>query len=570
VSGVPASVSTNASSSGQWTVSGCTHTFGNTAITLGAGTKRVAELTTMPWTVSPRGYERWLSLIGVYWPASLVSSVKIESIDRYGASGVVYEGATVPSALQLPTFPQTKYAGTWAIDRGLGLTIDLGADAASGGVSQNLMGGVDGRTSLALGKTSIPAKIRFTVTPISSGTSIGLNYPVRYRTSQTARIFRPDAHSVDIVWPNDGCLHLGDAMWHDGINLLQTPLLYDRPDRQNLVDHLADWATVWANQPSSGMIATGAGWFDSVELQDWRDMLSDTIGSWVTSGAAPKLLAMSLARELPPHIMMPRRLWDGSAESGDLGLWSYDLATTVVWHVTAGSGSVSMTGTAPVSSMQIPGWVATGYRRPTTNDEYVHLWRGNNKIAYVRPWWGSLSSLIDPASGTASFRTAIACWMWGIRAWGGGDAVAAYDPWQTPTSGPTSSLAGPASSMSASFGRDGVAHIAVGPVLHTSHDGGATYTSMTVTGAVQLALVPGGRHALAVDSNGWVRLVDTHGATLYPCIYGAGQLRVVPGSLSVAEETSNSRRWYIGCQLYGQSDVSWLVSDDDGQSWRQL
>lgn len=554
----PSYIQTGVTASGSWSISGCTATFSGGNIVLGAGVKRVAELTLTPLTRPPYAYESWISLLGFYWTTN-VSGVLIEGIDSQGASGNIYQGSTVPSAQPVPAFPQTRYGGTWAIDRGCGLTLDMGADVASGGVSASLMAEPTHRMAMRLGGMAQLERLRLTFTPIATGTSITMSQPVRYRSGQAARQFRPDSGAVDIVWSADAGVHLGDWSWYDGLNILPLPQIYDHPRRQHAVDMLCD-AAVASGIPASSLVPIATGWYDAVELTEWRDLTTNTYGMWADRPAVwPDLWVVHPAGMMPPVYL------------GGTGQIVIDHATSIVWHVAAGSGAVTLTAATPISSMVVPGWVATGYRLPVTNDETSHLWYQGRKIASVRPWWGSLGSPMTPASGIIqALRTAIACWYWGIRAWGSDEVASAYDSWQTPRSGPSLSLTGPGSSISAALARDGVAYLAVGPRLYASHDGGATYSSMVVTGCVQLALVPGGRHALAVDSDGYVRVIGMTGATLYPCTYGGSQLRVTPGCLSVAEETTSSRRWYIGCQLYGQSDVSWLVSDDDGQSWRQL
>lgn len=299
----------------------------------------------------------------------------------------------------------TKYAGSYAIDNGIGLVLDTGTDSKASGLSAATMADPERVHAFELASGATWAKLRVEVDLTVSG-SCTLEYPA-FRTVGTS--------DPDLVWESGQCaamifedqagIRWGSEVWTDSTGaLLSVPTVTGAGYQSSVVDGIC-WANVvlQGQERSTGLTAALSSLYDSVEGQAVEDVAFETAAVILPDPTRTKvqLALMNLYRECPPLADMPRKERDGDwAETGDfcLDVWSW--SPEPQRYVVAGDDALELydgaTLRTSVETGYVAGWTVSIDEEAVDNTETGCLlkWAADGEeYARKRPFRGCLVNL---------------------------------------------------------------------------------------------------------------------------------------------------------------------------------
>jgi len=427
-----ASLTPDSSSSPAWSSPDASLTFGATAVTIANNGSNNGDRTvyfdlgrrdSKPWM-----YAHGLKLLGFYWLSTQVNNVRLDLVGTDGQETLLYSGKTVPSTRTLPLGAQTKHAGSWAQDYGMGQILDQGVDQGPTGMSASLMGSQEFSGNFRLGKVRSYDRLKITVSPIAPSQSVLFNYPVHYRASSGWGIYAENGSQQTVVWPDGGMMRFGQTMWWDASTqtVRQTPLTSPGPGsayvgygyKQSVLDGLCDSLEVFEGKDRlDGLAFLISTLYDSVETGGasgnalYGQADDRTLCWWHPAGfASPSLFLGNCWREIPPLAVLPLKQRDVNLlSSGDWVLETFDWAIEPKYLISNADKPASLcrpassTDVTTVVSPGVSGWSIRRHTIPLYNDE--KNWRimdGGKVRALVRPWWGWVSAFPDAPPGKPS------------------------------------------------------------------------------------------------------------------------------------------------------------------------
>lgn len=370
---VPVSRALDSDSSSRWSTTHGTPTFGASDITITPSGSPITFIFTLAsFTVTPFMQPMIASQIEVDWDSDNIESVEVQLVSE---SGQAKTFATAPGTYARPNFDDTKYAGSWARDFGLGQITDEGADTRASGISALVM--IDPTLivaySLLAGFTAV--SLKFIITPIDTGVDVTINYPV-FHYGTTPTILVETGQNSAILYPSGPGVRFGNWNWWNGAALETTPTVRDPGSMQTVLDGLVTKRVLFEGKaPDDGLDAEIASLYDSVEGQT-RDDVTDWTHCFITQpGGGGTIILVNSYRETPPLAMFPRRSRDANYQrTGAFAQESWFLARgarlllsrrAALKLVNPDDESVLTTAFAGVPA----GWFGATFNPALTNDE---------------------------------------------------------------------------------------------------------------------------------------------------------------------------------------------------------
>ena len=411
---VPASLAMSSASSSLWTSTDCILTHGASMSVAFSASPAVIELDLGSWTGQHRMYPHLANEIEVAWNSSNVASITVEFV---GVDGSVVQLATAPGSYLRPVGPATKFSGSWAKDHSADTAVaDTGADIGANGISTATMSSPERSLAPQLLPGRGAQKLRFTITPVSTGSPVTISYPIFKKPTGKARVVPLDHQHTALVFERGPGLLLGTL---------------DSWDRTDNVDtgatpNLSIWARrimdVFTYQKLKNYLFLGkdaddlldsrlAALYDSVEGQARVDAAYDTMAipigiqdgiKWIlhNSWQIPPMAAFphkrrdTITLELKSPLELTNEVYDWAEENR-----YYPSPATI--SVDQFSPPDSWTALSPHS---VDGWKILYDAHPVTNDEandFRVIYKGED-LSTVSPWFGYLCIHdFDEAGGVA-------------------------------------------------------------------------------------------------------------------------------------------------------------------------
>lgn len=321
--------------------------------------------------------------------------------------------------LPLPRGATSEYAGSWALDQGVGVIADTGADIPAGGISAATMADGERAAAFALLPGSSRRRIVVVLTLSSAVTTLNVDYPVLEYDPPEPPVFVWESGTAGVrLWPlidheGGNAIRYGNLDHYDsGPGWLTPPVVSPPEFKPTTVDALAEIAS-WIEGTDRTAVVAGelAAMYDAVETQTLGAHDRGTYGVPLPGDDVDTLrfALISSPAEVPPVAYLPRfdRVADWS-EAGDPVQKSYVWAQEPTKIVTPGSAPAHLVDAmgsvlTSVDTTSPSGFTITSHRQPVNNAEDLDHQVVYEGTAYadVRPWTGWYCVLGSGLSGVA-------------------------------------------------------------------------------------------------------------------------------------------------------------------------
>ncbi|AIE83541.1 hypothetical protein [Fimbriimonas ginsengisoli] len=392
-----------------WTIEHATPTYTSTGITLDSpdATTLILTLDTTRWDVPPHLYPAICDRIRLSWSLGNVAQVRVYCVAEDGSLALLEQthgdGFTTSGVTyRIPAIPQSKSAGSWAIDNGDGVVTDTGTDVGGSGISPATMadpirafrfGLLGGRTVKAL---------RFEVDLVSMSTGAVVNYPRWIYAGAHPTPINESRQIVDLIWPNGPGVRLGNHEWWDGSTLLSVPNCLGLGYTTTVIDALCAKREIFfgvdrmATYPGGVDLTTElVQRYDAFEGESVGQVDQNSLAFLLPKGTGETMrwAIVNTMSELPPFACWPRKRRDPLtwAETGSYCLEVWDMAQEDRFIVSEAQTELySDTGVRFTSPWPAPaGWAITRFAPKLDNTETGwQVRRGGTVLAHVRPWHG--------------------------------------------------------------------------------------------------------------------------------------------------------------------------------------
>ena len=411
------SLTLSSASSGAWTFTDCSGSFGVSGITLTPDpgkTTIVAKLSLGRFAAQDFLFAHLCDRITVDWSLAHVVAAAVSLV---GSSGTVKVQVTAPDTFRRVVGNDDKYAGSYKQDYGAGyITTDEGSDSLPSGVSASYMGDAERVFAFGLLAGYGAEELRFTFQVDDPANTVLLEYPTFLRPSSHA-LYHENGNHSDVVsargpgvrWGNhahyySGALHATPAVYPIGV----PPLGW----KSSALDWLCfRRQALEAAVYDSGLYAELQTLFDSEEAdQATAAEMYESIDSGTISFLAPYsgsafprgIMVNSLEYPPIPHLPIGAR---DPATMQPTGVpaqeaWSQAEERRVyvgngATHLFDGATQWTSTEVSPV------GWVITSHLHALSNDEGSGflLKRGSTEIAQASPYHGYFTVRANAGGG---------------------------------------------------------------------------------------------------------------------------------------------------------------------------
>lgn len=417
------SVTLNSGSSAAWSAENCSPSFGASAITItptaGHTSDLAVEYDIGRWTEEPYQLPHIAKTITADWAGANISSVRVYLVNQAGVKALI---GTVPGTYNRIDADDTKYAGSWAQEWGMGFVTDTGADRLGHGVSAATIANVEKGQAFQLHRGLTAAKLRFEFVTLNDTDAFTLEYPTFTMPVGAGKVLYENGQFLALYWPNAPGIRFGQRYWFDGATLQSTPVLADAgSNTMTVVDWLCEKRAVFAGtDPTSGIATELATLYDSVEgqtslLADNGTLavitkLSGDLGTDEGNVVCRAMLINSLS-EIPPLSGFPMLERDRSTlelttgTDCELAVFSLIqgpsriLSGRLATHLEHPSTRARLTSND--GSYSVPSWFVTSMEPALDNNEALHrIVRADligGDYADFRPWRGAMSVLDNGA-----------------------------------------------------------------------------------------------------------------------------------------------------------------------------
>lgn len=384
---------TSASSS-LWSGTSCTLTHGANITVNPSALNCQVDLDLGSFTVEPYMYPHACNQFTVSWNPTNVASVTIYLITTEGDT---IQLATTTGTHSRPVGSESKYAGSWGQDFGMGIATDIGTDSLPAGISSTVMASDERVSAFLLINTRTAAKLRFDITVSDHTVNMTLDYPTIVVASGNATVMQEGGLFTDILFPSGPGLRFGHHDWWDtgGAVVRTSPTVRPVGEKPTVLDWLCWRRTVLEGlDRTSGLDAAIAALYDSTEGQTRQKITSDTYSLILSGTAAGRALLVNSISECPPLDCFPLRERGASlAFSASYVQEAFDLAQEKR-YIVAGGGYIHQFQPTPseqwtaVSSIAPAGWYITEHQHEVDNteDDTFLLMSDATEIAKASPF----------------------------------------------------------------------------------------------------------------------------------------------------------------------------------------
>lgn len=414
---IPSSLTLSSSRSGVWSSTNCTITLGaDIALSAILATTFDLDLKLGDWSTDPYMLLALAKSVAVSWNTANITSITVKLVDHDNNETTL---GTTQTTYPYPQGTQSKYGGSWGIDNGGGIVTDLGVDDLPDGISSTLMASNEDVISYKLANSFNYAKLRFTITVVSTAVGANIYYPTFYFNTTHPKIFWENSKVACGLWATTGSFfRWGQIDWYNIGGWQDPPVIGYLGDTNTIIDALAFGYRVLTGTGGatlSSTITTDIGvLYDSYEGQSIgqveRESVSFILPEVELDGTIRLALVNSFS-EIPPLACFPYKSRNSST-------W---LATgshaQVVYELMEEDRKLISTAANPLR-LSNGGLIGSDY--PTIPDKWF-IWRfapsldnteddwkikqGTLDIATVRPfhgWTGIYDTTDEPpeANGT--------------------------------------------------------------------------------------------------------------------------------------------------------------------------
>lgn len=412
----------DSSTSAIWTLTDCTASWGGSITLTSTGASTIsAKLELGRYDYAPYQWAHVANKIFVDWSTTNVSAVRVYLV------GVDYNDPARPSARALlkvnsgdttttknhtydrPVGTSEQYAGSWAIDNGVGVVTDTGADFDGDGISAATMADAERALAFQLLAGYSAAYLEFEIDLVSTGSPVTIEYPrLEYSYSDDPQMVIETGQTAAIIWKNGPGIRWGNTFYYDS-GVLTTPELKGLGVYPNTIIDALCWGRNWIEGKLStdGLTTELATIFDTEEGQsaanaDARSLaciLPKTYADGGIHSLDKTTLHMALIgtqAEWPPMAAMPYRKRDSAwAATGTYAQVAYSWAQERRDFVSAGRTPIHLreSGGAQWTAARtgaLSGWTISSHSHAVDNSEsgYFIYYNGAKRATDIRPWHG--------------------------------------------------------------------------------------------------------------------------------------------------------------------------------------
>lgn len=399
---LPNSITLSSTRSGSWSSDNCSVSVGAGGLTVSgfSGTPAYIELDLANYSVDPyllllKAYE-----IQVSWNTSNVANIDISFI---GADNVSSYIGNAQALYPLPAGLQNKYAGSWGIDNGAGVILDIGYDQLSSGESFTAMSDNQRVAGFQLGKAKQFAKLRFTITPTNPANPVTIYFPTFNLNHTHPMLYWENSKALSMLWHNSSGIRWGNMRWYDTILGFQNPPLIDgMGTASTIIDAMAYRYRILLGTGGTNLASTIttdlSSLYDSYEGQSISvvDKFSCSFILPKGNGNDVRYALVNSFSEIPPLACFPYRKRNTNTwlPTGDYAQTVYDWVQDGRYLISTNNAPARLQTDSGVDSGAFlspgePGWSIWAFNPVLDNTE--DNWRitsGNTVYAKVRPFHG--------------------------------------------------------------------------------------------------------------------------------------------------------------------------------------
>lgn len=392
------------SSSGLWSASSATLSHGANITVNPSALTGTVDLDLGSFTAEGYMYPHIANLFTVGWSGAHLTDMEVRLVTP--------EGDEVVLATAAGTYPRTvgdesKYAGSWAQDRDLGMfTSDLGVDTEAAGISSTVMSSAERVFAFSLLHTRTAGKLRFAWTVDDHSADFTINYPTMAVSEDDATLIQENAKAVDIIWPNGPGVRWG-VWWalDDNTFEVQTPEVMPFDIWPSVLDWLVYRNLVLLAQDKETNLNTDIeALYDAQELLvsgddvRWQAAISTKV-FLVPGGRCGIAILMNCEAEVPPLACWPMHDRDTDytliEDMNNFVQVAYSHAQEMR-YIVSGGGYLHLFDPSPVeqwtsvSTISVADWFISQHSRAVDNNEMddFEIRCDGDTIATASPWHG--------------------------------------------------------------------------------------------------------------------------------------------------------------------------------------
>lgn len=365
------------------------------------------------------------------WVIEWAADADIDSIDVYLENvlgdRILLTSSSSATAVPVPTddSKDSKYAGSWGYDWGVGVHTEQGDDELDSGVSVSAYG-TDRAIAGQLFQQRTAAYLVYVIKTTSTGATVsGLEYPSFNTPTTDAKLINEGGHYASFVFADGPGNRFGSWEWYDGGAFQDPPINKDpgRDDPYHLTDVLDALCfknvLLEGNLATAGLDAEIAAIYDSNEGQT-REKASEHTTSFAfdhqaggANAKAGRYFLINSLREWPPGAMLFVNERNATTYEKTAGSYSAEAYThgkgprDLVYPNNAIIGDVNLidpSGPTVVTTVSaiVSGWSKSRWDEALDNDEGVtYEVQGDDGVHYasVAPYRGYFLVLSDFLAG---------------------------------------------------------------------------------------------------------------------------------------------------------------------------
>ncbi len=389
-----------------WSATNATLTHGANIVVNPSTTTPVVKLDLGSLNVEWWYFPHLAKSIMIDWLAPNVVSVNayLESID---GSSKVFLGNIAGTTYAKPiTGTDTKYAGSWKQDFGVGyLTDDEGADSLPSGISGATMTDMERVMAFQLLSGQAAAFLRFEIEVADPGVDMTLKYPKFVAPTTAPFLYNESGHQSCIVWADGPGVRWGSWRWWDyaaGAEL-SAPVVEVPGTQWGLLGHKSTvldalrYENLFALGKSydDGVATIIASLYDSTDGNTKAKVAYDTLAFLVKSNSKAWSVLVNTYAETPPLAMFPVRARDTDmAATGAFAQESWSYAQKPRRYIAADTQlDVAVPGTGALITSTLAGvpapWKGSEHSAVFDGTEpHYNILFGAHRVATGRPWHG--------------------------------------------------------------------------------------------------------------------------------------------------------------------------------------
>lgn len=413
---VPSSYTYDDTSAALWSGEDCSVTPGASTVNVDpdAGITDVkVRLDLSSFSEGPRLFAQLCDRISFDWAATNVAAMSVYLENPHGDK--VLLGTAPGTQAVRPLSNDSKYAGTWAQDKGNGLVTDTGSDSQPEGESAAVCGSAERVHAFELLRGRGAKWLLFELTVDDPDVDVEIEYPTVHSPADPAKVVAENGSHHAVVFADGPGLRTGQWSFWNGSALLETPVVYPigwpkgQGWLQSALDALvAKRVLMEAREYDDGLDAEQQSVYDAVEnagtTADERYERTDEHTHCFPVESEEPLgthVLVNSFREVPPASMLP--VYDRGA----------DLVQTTglvqkAWTFSKRRRSLVYAGARPrlvdpdtlsdwyTHTAVCAGWHDASHDRAVDNEEVDFSLRVDGvELALIRPWHGDFAVFPD-------------------------------------------------------------------------------------------------------------------------------------------------------------------------------